>query len=97
MERILLLWQSVACLTVGSEPWMEEIIQNWFGFPSPRPWQVQNALHLYHGMDVFLTSSTGSGKTILMLASVMAQTIMDRPHIAVVIYPTQALMDDQVR
>src|SRR5260370_20668573 len=47
MERILLLWQSVACLTVASEPWMEEIIRNWFGFPSPRPWQGQNAPHLF--------------------------------------------------
>src|SRR5258708_7811894 len=96
-ERILLLQQSVACLTVGSELWMEEIIRSWFGFPVLRAWQVQNVLHLYHGMDVFLTSSTGSGKTILMLASVIAQTIMDMPLIAVVIYPMCALMDDQVR
>ncbi len=32
-----------------------------------------------------------------MLASVIARSIMDRPHIALVIYPTRALMDDQVR
>ena len=81
----------------GSAALMEAIIRNWFGFASPKSWQIQNTLHLYHGTDVFLTSSTGSGKTILMLASVIAQTITDRPHITLVVYPTHALMDDQVR
>ena len=96
-EKILLLQQNIASFPAGSEIWMEAIIRNWFGFSLPRPWQVQNTLHLYHGMDVFLTSSTGSGKTTLLLASVIAQTIMNRPHIALVIYPTCALMDDQVQ
>ena len=76
-ERILHLQQSIASLPPGSKIWMETIIQNWFGFPSPKLWQVQNTLRLYNGMDVFLTSSTGSGKTILMLASVLTQTIMN--------------------
>ena len=71
-EKILLLQQNIASFPAGSEIWMEAIIQNWFGFSLPRPWQVQNTLHLYHGMDVFLTSSTGSGKTTLLLASVIA-------------------------
>ena len=96
-ERILSLQWSVMSFPAGSAAWMEAIIQNWFGFASPKSWQIQNTLHLYHGTDVFLTSSTGSGKTILMLASVIAQSIMDRPHITSVIYTTRALMDDQVR
>ena len=97
MERILHLQQHVSLFSPGSEIWMEEIIQEWFGFSLPKPWQVHNALHLYRGTDVFLTSSMGSGKTILVLASVIAQTISGRPHMAIVIYPMQALMDDQVR
>ena len=76
-EKILSLQQSVMPFPPGGEAWMEAIIRYWFGFASPKPWQIQNSLHLYHRTDVFLTSSTRSRKTILMLASVIAQTIMD--------------------
>ena len=80
----------------GSVEWMIQIIEFWFGF-SPCEWQAKNALQLYRGRDVFLTSKTGSGKTLLMLAAVIARKLMHRRKIALVIYPTRALMDDQVR
>jgi len=84
-EKLQVLAQKVQHTQSETMEWMVQITLYWFGFV-PHEWQAKNALHLYHNKDVFLTSKTGSGKTLLM----------QRRKIALVIYPTQALMDDQV-
>ena len=80
-----------------SEPWMCELIRLWFGFSEPRDWQIRCSLHLVQGNDVFLTSRTASGKSIIMLAPVIARQILQRPYLAIAVYPTCSLMANQVR
>ena len=94
-EKLQVLAQKVQHTQSETMERMVQITLYWFGFV-PHEWQAKNALHLYHNKDVFLTSKTGSGKTLLMLAAVLAQKLMQRCKIALVIYPTWALMDDQV-
>src|SRR6266581_4507679 len=78
-----------------SELWMTQIFQKWFHL-NLHAGQVRNAWHLCQGKDVFLTSKTGSGKSMLTMAPVIACRVLKRPHIAIIVYPTVELMLDQV-
>ena len=40
-------------------------------------------------------AKTGSGKSALMLAHMIAHCLRRKPHIAIVVYPTEALTSDQ--
>ena len=93
-EKLHILAQKLQHTQCETLEWMAQMIVQWFGF-LPHEWQAEGSLHLYHNKDLFLTSKTGSGKTLLMLA-VLAWKLMGKCKIALVIYPTQALMDDQV-
>jgi superfamily II DNA helicase RecQ len=95
-EKITRLHEKLSNLHAGSRQWMAEIIQQWFGLEAPHDWHITNSLKLYGGTDMFLTSRTGSGKTMLMLTSMLACKVMNGHHIVVVIYLTWSLMDDQV-
>ena len=75
---------------------MNAILQNWLCIPTPHPWQIEHSLHLYWSQEVFVTSKTGSRKSVLTLAPVIARKITKKPHIALAIYPTEALIIDQV-
>src|SRR5260370_27337236 len=66
------------------------------GISSPHDWQIAHSLHLLREQEVFLTSKTGSGKSALTLATVIAQKLTWKAHIAIVIYPTESLIIDQV-
>jgi len=70
-DKITRLCEELSNVQSGLRDWMTEIIWNWFGFAAPHNWQITNSLKLYGGMDMFLTSRTGSGKTMLMLASTL--------------------------
>ena len=94
-EKLQVLTWKVQHTQFETMEWMVQIIIYWFGF-EPCEWQAKDALHLYNNKDVFLSSRTGSRKTLLMLAAVLAWKLMQRHKIALVIYPTCTLMDDQV-
>ena len=81
----------------GSEDWMNAILQNWLHIPTPHPWQIEHSLHLFWSQEVFITSKTGSSKSVLTLAPVIARKIAKKSHMAFAIYPTEALIIDQVK
>jgi superfamily II DNA/RNA helicase len=81
----------------GSITWMEKVITTGLGYTSARDWQAPNACHLYNGTDVFLTTKTGSGKSVLIHAPILARMVSRKPHIGIAVIPTRALMDNQVR
>src|SRR5260221_6436136 len=83
--------------TLSSQPneWMQAIFTQWLGIQTPHVWQVENSLNLCQGLDIFITEKTGSGKSALMLAPVIAHHLRRKPHIAIVVYPTEALTSDQ--
>ena len=68
----------------------------WLGIQSPHIWQIENSLDLCQGLDVFLTVRMGSGKSALTLAPMIACHLRNRPHVAIGVYPMEALMSDQV-
>lgn len=82
--------------TIGSTEWMAALIRLWFGFETPREWQIECCSKLVHGTDVLLMAPTGSGKSITILAPVIARRVLKRPCIGIAIYPTCSLMADQV-
>ncbi len=44
---------------------------------------------------IFITAKTGNGKSVLMLAPVIAHHLRRKPHIIIVDYLTEALTSDQ--
>ena len=63
---------------------------------TPHIWQIENSLHLCQGTDVIITAKTGSGKSALTLAPVIARHLRNEPHVAIVVYLTEALISNQV-
>lgn len=81
---------------VGSREWMAQVIRSSLNV-EPREWQIENSLRLYNSQDVFLTSGTGSGKSTLVHAVISARKLAKKPCRVILIEPTRALSDDQVR
>jgi len=96
-EKIAELQDSILSLTPCSEEWMMAIFQQWLHIANPHPWQIKHSLSLCNSQEVFITSRTGSGKSALALAPVIARRVLRKPYIAIAVYPTEALMTDQVR
>jgi superfamily II DNA/RNA helicase len=88
--------QSLEQFETRSEEWMGVIFREWLAIQTPHPWQISFSLNLFKGQEVFLTARTGSGKSILTLAPVIARKIAKKDHTAVVVYPTESLIIDQV-
>ena len=97
VERLQCLRNELKLYSEGSTPWMEKVITTGLGYASARDWQAPNACHLYNGTDVFLTTKTGSGKSVLIHAPILARMVSCKPHIGIAVIPTRALMDNQVR
>jgi hypothetical protein len=57
---------------------------------------VDCALYIMKRQDVFLTSKTGSGKSIVMLAPIIGNQVLSRQFLTICCYLTMALMNDQV-
>ena len=89
--KINQLYNLLKPYTAGTGPWMSAIYEIWFSI-KPHQWQVNNALHLCQNQDVFITSRTGSGKSMLTLVLVIAQRLLGRLHVAITVYPTCELM-----
>src|SRR5260370_41804718 len=94
-RRITELRKKLCTLSSQPNEWMQAIFTQWLGIQTPHDWQVENSLDLCQGLDVFITAKTGSGKSALTLAPVIARCLRRKPHIAILIYPTEALTSDQ--
>lgn len=93
-KHISTLKSKLEIYTEGSLQWMENILRS-FNI-EPREWQVQNALRLFNGEEVFITAGTGSGKSTLVQAAILGRLLVMKPCRTILIQPTQALSDDQV-
>lgn len=89
--------QAVSTLEPKSTEWMYKIIQVGLGLEHPHAWQASLATDLYTGRDVFATVRTGGGKSTLVHAPVLAAKVEGIDAKAIVVGPTKALLDDQVR
>lgn len=95
-HRITDLRKQVKSLWSQPYEWMQAVFTQWLGIQSPHVWQIENSLCLCQGLDVFITTKTGSGKLALALAPVIACCLRNEPHVAIVVYPMEALISDQV-
>ena len=95
-NRLDELRQSLGQFETQSEEWMVAIFKEWLGIQVPQLWQISHSLNLFKGQEVFLTAKTGSRKSVLTLAPVIAQRISRKAHVTVVIYLTESLIIDQV-
>lgn len=78
----------------GSVEWIAEVIRT-FNI-EPTEWQSKYAHELFKSKDVFLTAETGSGKSTLVHAVILARQLLGEPCRALVVEPTCALDKDQV-
>ena len=95
-RRIIDLRKQLIPLISQPNEWMRAIFMQWLGIQIPHTWQIENSLNLFQGLDVFITAKTGGGKSALTLAPVIARHLRNRPHVAIVVYPMEALTSDQV-
>ncbi len=95
-HRIIDLKKQVISLASQPDEWMQAVFMQWLGIRSPHIWQIENSLDLCQGLDVFLTVRMGSGKSALTLAPMIACHLRNRLHVAIGVYPMEALMSDQV-
>ena len=95
-HRITDFRKKILCLSSQPREWIQAIFTEWLGIQTPHAWQIENTLDLCEGVDVFITAKTGSRKSALTLTPVIACCLKIEPHIAIVVYPTEALMSDQV-
>ena len=79
-----------------TEQWLQKVVCEAFKIPHLRPFQLQHAMDLYRGKDVFLTIATGQGKTIVLLSSLLAAKAKGEKGIGVAIVPTKALAQQLV-
>ena len=95
-HKIIDLQKKIIPLVFQPNEWMRVIFMEWLGIQTPHIWQIENSLHLCQGTDVFITVKTDSGKSALTLAPVIARHLRNEAHVAIVVYPTEALISDQV-
>ncbi|KAF6758428.1 P-loop containing nucleoside triphosphate hydrolase protein [Ephemerocybe angulata] len=74
-----------------SEAWLEETLCKAFKVQKLRLFQLQHALDLRNGRDVFLTIATGQGKTTVLLSPLVAAMGRSEKGIGIGIVPTKAL------
>ena len=94
-HRITELRKEICTLSSQPNKWMQAIFMQWLGIQTPHDWQIENSLDLCQGLDVFIMAKTGSRKSALTLAPMIARHLRREPHIAIVVYPTEALTSDQ--
>jgi len=94
-HRIIDLRKQLISLVSQPNKWMQAIFMQWLGIQTPHIWQIENSLDLCLGLDVFIMAKMGSGKSALTLAPIIACCLRKEPHIAIVIYPTEALISGQ--
>ncbi|KAF5320284.1 hypothetical protein D9611_011330 [Ephemerocybe angulata] len=76
-----------------SEQWLSRTLCEAFKIERLRPFQLQHALDLYRGQDVFLTIATGEGKTTVLLSPLLAAKAKGEDGIGIAVVPTKALAE----
>ena len=72
---------------------LKDVMQQFFGYSTFRPGQLEASLSVLHGHDVFIQMATGSGKSLCMFLGPLAKSA---EAIGVVISPLNGLMEQQV-
>jgi hypothetical protein len=81
---------------IDSPDWFRSVIQSAVRLPELREFQVKNGLQVNKGIDVFLASRTGSGKSVFMFSGLIAAQARSESGIGLYIVPTKALAIQQV-
>lgn len=72
---------------------VEQTLQEYFGFSSFKPGQLEAVLPVLHGRDVFVRIATGGGKSICMFLPVLT---ISSSAIGIVVSSLTGLIDQQV-
>ncbi len=76
--------------------WLEALINDKCGIATVRPFQLDHALDLINGRDVFLVIAPGMGKTTVLLAPLLAAQARKESGIAIIVVPTKLLGEQTV-
>ena len=76
---------------------VRETLCNAFKISELRPFQLEHAMNLVRGKDVFLAVGTGQGKTIVLLSPLIIASHRKERGIGILVVPTKALAQQQVR
>lgn len=79
-----------------TKAWFEELIRRRMGYATPTSWQVDLSQAKYEGNDVVGILPTGSGKSTLIEAPLLAAIELNEPSIGITIVPTKALASNHI-
>ena len=83
-------------LPPNSTPWLEAVLIKNFEIPSLRDFQLHHSRQIIDGNDLMLITATGQGKTIVLLAGIVAAYERGEDAVCVYVAPTKALVEQQV-
>lgn len=81
---------------IGSKLWFEELFKSLMGFEA-RDFQTASYLDYRMGRDTLVVVATGSGKSAICQSIIYAERVRGNPIKILLVEPTKALSDDQVR
>lgn len=87
---------TVLTLPLTSRQWMNQLLCEKNRLQNLRPFQLDHALDLFEGRDLFLVIATGMGKTTVLHAPLQAAQALGKIGIAFLIVPTKVLAEQQV-
>ncbi|KAJ6481318.1 P-loop containing nucleoside triphosphate hydrolase protein [Mycena vitilis] len=80
---------------VNSREWMDELLRTRCKVATLHPHQLELAMHINRGKEVFCVSGTGTGKTVIFQAGPIAAQARGEKGIALMIVPTKVLVEQQ--
>lgn len=83
-------------LVPNSAEWLEAALTKHFKIPSLRDFQLHHSLQIINGSDLMLMIATGQGKTVVLLAGLVAAHERGENAICIYVAPTKALVEQQV-
>lgn len=81
---------------VNSRQWVQEMLIEANHLDSVRPHQLDHAINLINGTDVFLVIATGMGKTTVLLLPLQAAHKRREEGVGIMVVPTKVLAEQQV-
>ena len=78
----------------GCSSRLHEVLEKHIGYDSFLPGQLEAAVAVLHGRDVFVRMATGSGKSLCMFLAPLAK---GDKAVGVIISPLNGLMEEQVK
>jgi ATP-dependent helicase YprA (DUF1998 family) len=83
-------------LRPSPQEWWETLLKTRMGYEHPEHWQVKLSMAKYEGKEVFVVVPTGSGKTTITIAPLIAAKEKKERKVGMVIVPTKALAENHV-